>query len=139
VKALVVPVVAAALAFPAIAGAEGPSGMSGFVIDAVTRAPLGGVTVVVARDENPPKEKDEVVTDRHGFFTDLALRPGGYVVIVDIRNKLISCIVDDVHEGVVRHMKILVGRSGNDSQCVGPLVRHDTVDPDETASLYRIH
>src|ERR1700680_2155429 len=48
----------AALAFvPLSVSAEGPTGVSGLILDANTKAPITGVRIVVARDEQPPQEK----------------------------------------------------------------------------------
>jgi hypothetical protein len=122
---------------PLAAGAEGPTGLSGTIIDAKTKQPIAGAKVVVARDEARPQEKRQLVTDRHGAFVDIGLRPGGYQVIADVNGTLLACSVNDVREGVVRRVRFEVG-PGSQLTCSGPTVTANTLDPDETASLYRI-
>jgi hypothetical protein len=129
----------AALTFvPLSVSAEGPTGVSGLFFDANTKAPIMGVRVVVARDEQPPQEKRELVTDKEGFFSDLGLRPGGYLVIAEVRNQIIACNVNDVREGIVRRVRFYVGDSIGGTKCIGPTVHANTLDPDETASVYRV-
>jgi len=133
------PLAAAALAAGMqAAAAQVPTGMSGFVIDGVTGAPIQGAEVFVTRHENEPRRSKELTTDRHGFFSDISLTPGPYLVTTSVRGQLITCIVDNVQDGVVRTMRIVVGKPGTTPQCLGALVRLGTVDPDQTASLYRI-
>jgi hypothetical protein len=134
-----IPLAVAVLAlFPLVAGAEGGTGMSGYVVDASTKAPIAGVTVVIVRDEAAPAEQREVVTNRQGFFTDITLVPGRYMISADTQGHLVTCIVNDVNSGVVRHVNILIGHAGTDTRCVGLTLRNNMVDPDQTASIYRV-
>ncbi len=71
-----------------------------------------------------------------GFFSDITLEPGRYVVMARVPGKVEGCAVDDVIGGEVAHVKIKIG---NDTvMCSGPRVHPALVDPNATADVYRI-
>ena len=136
---IVAPLAAAALALSLqAASADGTTGMSGYLLEAGTKKPIQDATVIVARHENEPVRVKELKTDKNGFFADLTLSPGPYLVTTNVHGQITTCFVDNVQEGVVRTMRIVVGQPGTTPECLGALIRVGTVDPDQTASLYRI-
>jgi Carboxypeptidase regulatory-like domain len=130
--------IAALVMVPQIARADGATGMSGVVVDATTLAPINGATIIVTRNEAPPRESRELTTDRHGFFADLALAPGGYFVTTNANGQTVTCIVENVPYGVVRNMRILVGAPGKTPECRGALTTYGLVDPELFSSLYPV-
>ena len=130
---------ACAVAFgPALVSAEGATGVSGTVIQADTKAPIQGATIVIARNGNPPEDRHQMTTDKKGAFTDIGLEPGVYLVATEVKGQLIGCKVNDVHNGIVRRVQIIVGPTISATKCVGSTVG-GTLDSDETASVYRLH
>jgi hypothetical protein len=123
---------------PSFVGAEGATGVAGSVIHAGSKTPIPGVTIVIARDGNPPEDRRQMTTDKKGTFSDIGLQPGVYMVATEVKGQLIGCKVNDVRGGIVRHVQIIVGATVSDTKCVGSTVG-GTLDSDETASLYRIH
>jgi len=111
--------------------------MSGVVIDASTRAPIEGATVVVTRYDSALRESKEFTTDRRGFFADIALTPGAYLVTTSALGQLVTCIVNDVPYGVVRNVRIVLG-TGLVPECKGTLVHFGVVDPDQLGSIYPV-
>ncbi|MBV8149890.1 MAG: hypothetical protein JO092_12415, partial [Candidatus Eremiobacteraeota bacterium] len=86
--------------------------------------------------ENGTNRIYEQKTDRHGFFTDITLDPGRYIVMARVPGKVLGCAVDDVQQGEITHFKIEIGR--DQIVCSGPRVHPTMVDPNLTADLYRI-
>ena len=75
-------------------------------------------------------------TNNHGFFSDVTLEPGRYVVMARFPDKVEGCAVDDVIGGEVSRMKVEIGRGT--IMCSGPRVHPALVDPNATADVYRI-
>ena len=132
-----------ALAAPIAALADATGGVSGTVVDRATGRPEAGVTVAVYELPSSRSKGQEVTlvrsmqTDRHGFFSDLGLEPGGYIVTADVAGKMSSCAVHAIYNGEVRHLKIVISNDARAPKCEGPYARD--LDPDETSDLYRIH
>ncbi|MGZ3517866.1 MAG: carboxypeptidase-like regulatory domain-containing protein [Vulcanimicrobiaceae bacterium] len=135
-------VLATALA-PATAFADATGGVAGTVVERSTGKPVAGVAVAIYElPANRSKEQDatlvrSLVTDRHGFFSDLGLEPGGYVISADVAGKTSSCAVHAIYNGQVRHVKIVISNDARAPQCEGPYARQ--LDPDETSDVYRVH
>ncbi|HMF28804.1 MAG TPA: hypothetical protein VKE42_08535, partial [Candidatus Cybelea sp.] len=71
-----------------------------------------------------------------GFFSDITLQPGRYIIMARFPNKVQGCAVEDVMGGEVARIKI---EMGHDSiMCTGPRVHPALVDPNASASIYRI-
>ncbi|MGZ3522134.1 MAG: carboxypeptidase-like regulatory domain-containing protein [Vulcanimicrobiaceae bacterium] len=132
-----------AAAFMPLAGLADATGVSGIVIDRSTGKPVAGAAISVY--ELPPMTSDRpdmvrvrsLKTDRRGFFSDLGLEPGGYLITATVPRKAAACAVHAVYNGVVRHLQIVVSNDSQAWYCRGPYTR--PVDPDETADVYRIH
>jgi hypothetical protein len=126
------------LGVPAMADSTG-AGLAGQVIDITTGQPIAHATILYYKApylENGTNRIYEQKTDRHGFFTDITLDPGRYIVMARVPDKVLGCAVDDVQQGEVTRVKIEVGRDR--IVCSGPRVHPTTVDPNLTADLYRI-
>ena len=133
-------VVTAPLALAALAvWADASGGVSGYVYDEQTKAPIPGAAVLIMRQAPVTDGRHEsVLTDKHGFFVNLGLQPGRYAVTANIGHRAASCVVDDVNSGQMRRMKIYVSQSEGGFTCVGPRIHAGVVDPNETSDVYRI-
>jgi hypothetical protein len=119
--------------------ADQPGGISGTVVDIKTGQPVSGATLYYYRApylENGPNHIVSLQTNRHGFFSDLTLQPGRYIIMARFPNKVQGCAVDDVMGGEVARMKIEIGRDA--IMCSGPRTHPALVDPNATADVYRI-
>jgi hypothetical protein len=125
------------LALPATA--DQPGGIAGTVIDLSTGQAIAGATIYYYRSpylENGPNHIMKLETDRHGFFNDITLDPGRYIVMARLPNRVEGCAVDDVMGGEVARMRIEIGH--DKIMCSGPRVHPALVDPNATADIYRI-
>ena len=124
---------------PALADQMG-GGLAGRVIDINTGQPVAHMTILYYKSpylENGMNRIIENKTDSHGYFTDITLEPGRYIIMArDGDNVLKGCAVDDVQTGEVSRFKIEIGR--DTIMCSGPRVHPTIIDPNLTADLYRI-
>jgi hypothetical protein len=128
---------AGSFAIPALGDQLG--GISGTVVDAHTGQPMAGATLYYYRApylENGANHIMQLKTNGRGFFSDITLEPGRYVIMARLPGKVEGCAVDDVMGGEVARMRIEIGHSS--IMCSGPRVHPSLVDPNATASLYRI-
>lgn len=126
---------ASMMTLPALADVTG--GVSGRVTDLMGN-PLPNVAVAVYK---LPLHQAEVATrtvttDKRGYFADITLEPGRYLVTANVSGWTSSCTIDDVFGGTVTRMKISVGADGQ--RCQGPRVHSATINPAQTADLYII-
>jgi hypothetical protein len=131
-------VLALAGAFGAAALADEPGGISGTVVDAKTGQPMAHATLYYYR--SPYHETSTRImtlqTNNRGYFSDVTLEPGRYVVMARFPGKVQGCAVDDVVGREVTRMKIEIGHDS--IMCSGPRVHPALVDPNATADVYRI-
>ncbi len=128
---------AGALTVPALA--DQPGGISGSVVDAGTGRPMAHAQLYYYRApyrEQGPNRIMALQTNDRGFFSDITLDPGRYIVMARVAGKVEGCAVDDVMGGEVARLRIEVGRDA--IVCSGPRVHPALVDPNATASVYRI-
>jgi hypothetical protein len=128
---------AGSLAMPAIADQLG--GISGTVVDAHTGQPMANAQLYYYKSpyrDQGPNEIKVLTTNGRGFFSDITLEPGRYIVMARFPGKVEGCAVDDVMGGEVAHLKIEIGHDA--IMCSGPRVHPALVDPNATASVYRI-
>ncbi len=134
-KTLFVAIVALAIsALPAFA-ANG--GVSGTLLDEAGR-PVAGASVAIFR--MPISQADmalaTVKTDRHGFFSDITLPPGRYLVSSVASAQSSSCVIDDVFDGAVTRFRLRLGPS---RLCSGPRLHSAVINPALTADVYIMH
>lgn len=118
--------------------ADQPGGISGTVVDVKTGQPVAGATLYYYRApylDSGPNHIMRLETNRHGFFSDVTLQPGRYVIMARFPDKVQGCAVDDVMGGEVARMKIEIGRDA--IMCSGPRIHPALVDPNATADVYR--
>lgn len=123
----------------AVALADEPAGLSGTVVDVKTGQPVPNATLYYYRSpylEKGPNHIMTLQTNNHGFFSDLTLQPGRYVIMARFPNKVEGCAVEDVMGGEVARVKVEMGH--NTIMCSGPRVHPALVDPNASASIYRI-
>jgi hypothetical protein len=127
------------LAFTALPALADTGGVAGMVLDLNTGRPMSNAAVAIYRLPLTPNapQIESALTNGKGFFSNLGLEPGRYLVTANISGRTSSCIVDDVFGGQVVHLKIEVGADGQ--RCIGPKVHSAVVNPSETADVYRIH
>jgi hypothetical protein len=119
--------------------ADEPGGIAGTVVDAKTGQPISNATLYYYRSpylDNGPNHIMTLRSNSRGFFSDVTLQPGRYVVMARFPNKVQGCAVDDVMGGEVARMKIEIGHDA--VMCSGPRIHPALVDPNATADVYRI-
>ena len=122
-----------------LARADEPAGLSGTVVDVKTGQPVPNATLYYYRSPYLEKGPNRIVmlqANTRGFFSDLTLQPGRYVIMARFPNKVEGCAVEDVMGGEVARVKIEMGH--NSILCSGPRVHPALVDPNASASIYRI-
>jgi hypothetical protein len=127
---------ASLVAAPVLADELG--GIAGTAIDAKTGQPLAHATLYYYRApyvENATRIM-KIETNGRGFFSDVTLQPGRYVIMARYPNKVEGCAVDDVIGGETTRMKLTIGRDA--IMCTGPRVHAALIDPNAGASVYRI-
>ena len=132
-------ILALAGSFAISAMADELGGISGTVVDAKTGQPIAHAQLYYYRSpylEHGPNRLMTLQTNSHGFFSDVTLEPGRYVIMARLPGKVEGCAVDDVMGGEVAHMRIQIGH--DQIMCSGPRVHPALVDPNATASIYRI-
>ncbi len=126
---------AAMMTLPALAYQTG--GVAGRVTDLMGH-PLANTAVAIYK--LPVREGSSAIktttTDKQGNFADITLEPGRYLVTANVMGWTSSCVIDDIFEGNVTHMKISVGADGQ--RCIGPRVHSATINPAQTADVYII-
>jgi hypothetical protein len=131
-------VLALAGSFTAAALADQPGGISGTVVDAKTGQPMSHATLYYYR--SPYHENSTRIMTVHsnsrGFFSDVTLEPGRYVIMARFPGKVEGCAIDDVIGGETTRMKIEIGHDA--IMCSGPRVHAALVDPNATADVYHI-
>ena len=123
----------------ALADTTTNGGLQGQVVDLSTGKPIENATIVYYKTpylDRGPNRIFTVKTDSHGFFTDITLDPGRYVIMARMPGKMQGCAVDDVQTGETARVKLEIGRDR--LVCTGPRVHPTVIDPNLTADLYRI-
>ena len=130
---------ALAALFATAARADELGGISGTVVDRNGGQPVAGAEIYYYRapySDSHPNQIMALRTNRHGFFSDITLQPGRYVVMARLPGKVEGCSVDDVTGGEVVRMRMEIGRDS--IMCYGPRVHPALVDPNATSDVYRI-
>jgi hypothetical protein len=121
------------------AAADELGGISGTVVNVTNGQPMPNAVLYYYRSpylEHGPNHLMKLETNRHGFFTDITLEPGRYVIMAQVPGRVEGCAVDDVIGGEVARVRIEIGHSG--VMCSGPRVHPALVDPNATADVYRV-
>lgn len=122
-----------------IAIADELGGLSGTVVDARTGQPVPNATLYYYRSPYNEHGYNHIMTlqtNSRGFFSDITLEPGRYIVMARFPNRVQGCAVDDVIGGENTRMKIVLGH--DQIMCSGPRVHPALVDPNATADVYRV-
>lgn len=130
--------VAALLSATMVASADEPGGIAGVVVDAhgqrVANVPMQIYQLpVVERDSS---RMHETRTNGHGYFVQMGLMPGTYVVLASADGHTMRCVIRNVYEGRVRRVTLRATKTAATS-CEANFPPN--FDPDETADVYRIH
>lgn len=132
-------VLALVAAFVAPALADQLGGISGTVVDAKSGQPVANATLYYYRAPYQENGANRIMTLRanaRGYFSDITLDPGRYVVMARFPNKVEGCALDDVIGGETTHLRILMGQ--DTIMCSGPRVHPAVLDPNATVDVYRI-
>jgi hypothetical protein len=122
-----------------IAMADDPGGLSGTVVDVRTGQPMPNVTLYYYRSPYNEHGYNHIMTmqtNSRGFFSDITLEPGRYIVMARFPNRVQGCAVDDVIGAENTHIKIEMGH--DQIMCSGPRVHPALVDPNATSDVYRM-
>lgn len=128
---------AGSVCLPALASQNG--GIAGTVVDAKTGQPIAHATLYYYRApylENGANQIKKLETNGKGFFADITLEPGRYVVMARLADRVEGCAIDDVLGGETTRMRLEIGHDA--LMCTGPHIHPMTVDPNATADVYRI-
>jgi hypothetical protein len=142
-RAIPLAVACAAIAVLATAGASHAvaadgGGFDGYVIDGSTGQGISGERVFYYRMPFVENSTivDELRTDSRGYFGDITLAPGRYVLSVGSASQISGCTIEDVFAGEVSRLRIEARRTG--TACSGPRPSTSLVDANATADVYRI-
>jgi Carboxypeptidase regulatory-like domain len=116
-----------------------PGGISGTVVDAKSGQPVAHATLYYYRSpylEHGNNHIMKLETNSRGFFSDVTLDPGRYVVMARFPGKVEGCALDDVIGGEVTRLRIEIGHDA--IMCSGPRVHPALVDPNASADVYHI-
>jgi hypothetical protein len=113
-------------------------GLAGYVVDASTGRIVPGERVFYYR--LPYVENSTVVAElqanARGYFGDITLTPGRYVLEAGAGSRRYGCTIEDVFSGEVSRVRITLGHAG--AACSGPRPSASLVDGNATADVYRI-
>ena len=125
-------------ALPALAQTQ-PTGVDGFVVNATTHKPLAGAEVAIFRMPigNAATAVSTLRTNKHGFFSNVLLEPGRYVVTATANGQRTACQTSDIYRGAVARVRIEMSKDRE--YCVGKGVTSSLVVPGQTADVYIIH
>ncbi len=135
--ALILGILASAV-LPALAQNQ-PTGIDGMVVSADTRKPLTNVQIAIFRMPlgSAATAVSTLYTDKHGFFSNILLEPGRYVVTATANGVRTACQTSDIYRGAVARVKIEMSR--DHEYCIGKGVSSSLVVPGQTADVYIIH
>src|SRR5690348_4389420 len=88
---------ASLIALPALAD-NTSGGISGYVVDMKSGQPIDRAQIMYYRApyiENATTIR-KLETDRRGYFRDITLEPGRYIVMAQVPGRVLGCAVDDV-------------------------------------------
>ena len=126
-----------ACALPATA--QETSGVAGTVVDLDHQTPFVNAAVGIYR--LPLHENDVPVatatTDRHGFFSNITLEPGRYLITANVMGMRSSCEFQELYHGVVTRVRIELSMTGE--RCVGKNIRPSLVVPGQVSDVYIVH
>jgi len=135
--ALILGILAFALV-PALAQNQ-PTGIDGYVLNAETHKPLVNAQVAIFRMPlgNAATAVSTISTNKHGFFSNVLLEPGRYVVTATANGERTACQTSDIFRGAIARVKIEMSR--DHEYCIGKGVTSSLVVPGQTSDVYIIH
>ncbi len=138
-RALALIVGALALAsLPALAQNQ-PTGIDGFVMNADTHKPLRDAQVAIYRMPigDAATAISTLHTNKHGFFGNLLLEPGRYVVTATADGLRTGCETSDIYRGAIARVRIEIAKDR--AYCIGKGVTSALVVPGQTSDVYIVH
>lgn len=116
--------------------AQDTSGVAGTVVDLDHQTPFVNAAVAIYRlplhpDDTPVASSH---TDRRGFFSNITLEPGRYLITANIMGMRSSCEFEELYHGVVTRVRIEVSMTGE--RCVGKNIRPSLVVPGQVSDVY---
>ena len=121
------------------AAAQDTSGVAGTVVDLDHQKPFANAAVGIYR---LPLHNDSVpvatsTTDRDGFFSNITLEPGRYLITANVMGMHSSCEFEELYHGVVTRVRIEVSMNGE--RCEGKNIRPSLVIPGQVSDVYIVH
>jgi Carboxypeptidase regulatory-like domain len=128
----------ALLAAPAAAQIR-PTGVNGFVLSADTKKPLVGAQVAIYHMPmgTAALAVSTLRTNDRGFFSNITLEPGRYLLMTTADGLQVGCITTDLQSGVVNRIRVEMAK--DKEFCIGKSVQSALVVPGQTADVYIIH
>ncbi|HEV7180664.1 MAG TPA: carboxypeptidase-like regulatory domain-containing protein [Candidatus Baltobacteraceae bacterium] len=121
------------------AAAGEPSGVAGTVLNLDNGTPFVNAAVAIYR--LPLRENDtavaSAVSDRHGFFANITLDPGRYLITANVNGMHSSCEFQELYRGVITRVKLELSSTGE--RCVGKHIRAAVVVPGQSQDVYIMH
>ena len=119
--------------------AQSPTGVAGTVLDLDNGRPIARAEVQIYRLplESSAAPVATLIADGRGFFTDITLAPGRYVIVANANGVRTGCEISELHDGVVDRLRMEISSKGE--RCIGKNVRSALVVPGQTADVYTVH
>ncbi len=136
-KALALILLALAAAAP-VAAAQ-PTGLAGTVVDLDNGKPLRGAQVEIYHLplQTVVNPIATLVANDRGFFADISLTPGRYLVVANANGVRTACEISKLYHGVVGRLRMEISSKGE--RCIGKHVSSALVVPGQTADVYVVH
>ena len=121
------------------AAAQDISGVAGTVVDLDHQKPFANAAIGIYR---LPLHGEDVpvataTTDRKGYFSNITLEAGRYLITANIMGMRSSCEFEELYHGVVSQVRIEVSMTGE--RCVGKNIRPSLVVPGQVSDVYIVH
>ena len=122
-----------------VAAQNTPTGVNGYIVNAETHRPISGADITIFRMPigSLSQPVSTLRTDKHGYFSNIELSPGRYIVMASALNAHSGCEISDLFEGAVSRIRIEISNKGE--HCVGKNVRTALIMPGQGADVYIIH
>ncbi len=121
------------------AAADETSGVAGTVVDLDHHRPFVnaeiGIYPLPLRAEETPIAT--AVTNKDGFFSNITLVPGRYLITANVMGLHSSCEFEELYHGVVTHVRIELSMKGE--RCIGKNIHSSLVVPGQPADVYIVH
>jgi hypothetical protein len=129
----------AAFAVSPVSAQNTPTGVNGYIVNVDTHRPIAGADVSIYRMpiQALSQPLSTMRSDKHGYFSNILLPPGRYIVMATALDSRSGCEISDLYDGAISRIRIEISSKGEN--CVGKNVRTALVMPGQGSSVYIIH